>query len=577
MPKTVVPDSLSSAQARMYWQGWFRRTVELAEESATVGVADAPLVWYPLPRKGAGQPTWLLKRRDEQIFDPYRQDHDLQLLINWQQVFRRAATPSVDLSLWRHCMEALVGARGYFGQRDAVLDHLLGRLQVALGKHSRAQVLRLGQPAGPRDPREMALLEEHVLRLTDNYSLMCQWGARMRAGFKRISPASLQPPVPGPRQVLDAVKASKAEYYAGARLPPPAPEEWPDPLRQEARWLMACDSWRDGARRAGDALVVNLPSYVLLSQLLERDTLLLRAAPYPAADAPREEYAKAGARWGEYLRLLSNKAWVTHRDPYELAAGLQWGVAADAPLVALHLTAIARTAEMARPAVRLRRTDAARPGIPVVLRDYQGTPVRVARRRIPRVGDRLYFQPPFAVSPDALEKLKKPATHQRVKLAFGPHWSVQALSWLAEATVREFGVETPLYPGALEFAAWAREEEGELSGQGFDAVLAEGKRRHRLEAWEDGIVEGLGSYAPSEDQVIVSYLDSRVRRPLALEEFELLSARLPGRSPESVRRRTRALMVQRARELGWAAFKQTGWWPGKNEARVVYQRSKSRA
>lgn len=558
---------------RQVWRGWYRRALDLAERGAPLKIASV-FTWSEVPRKGAVAPRWVRYRSGAE-WASFQRDFDLVLQVDWGLLFRQAVLDEPAPALERLYLEALALSQWFFAARDPILGHLLGRLSGHLAAVPRARPTQLSADSSGIDPRETALLRDRLLALLDREPILpVRWAAHMRTGFQGIAPRALQRTPPGATMVLDPDRIQKDACFASSRPPAMEPPDLPaDIAAAEARWLLACDAWRDGARRIGDTVVVNLASYALVAQMLERETFLVRECPYPAPGARKADWYVVGDQWGACLRTTLDGAWVSHRDPRALAASVGWDVAPDAPMVSLNAAALATTAKQKAPAARLRYTGQRLGGPRILELTYEETPVTVTRVSVPRKGSRFYFEAPYDVPLDFLERHGHDTARHRAQVGGRVQWSVDALEWQA-AVVLDDGL--PEYPRAKGYAAWARQQYLALEGGEFERLADEAARKARLAAWEAGEAGALGPFVPGEDAVIAAYLETRPRGPVRTEELEILASQLPGRTPLGIRRRLRPLMVRRAREIGWPAFRQTGWWPGNDEARVVYQLAKRR-
>jgi len=468
-------------------------------------------------------------------------------IVDLQAVVRKAATAALEPDpegLW--ALEGVIQARGPLTNEDPVLRRLLDR---------RAD----GVPTAS-DPREANLLAVHLRTLAES-NQPWRWAVAIRTAAATLAHRTIQFKVPESRVVLDPRRFQSRKWVAGVTdLTLKTAKFDGPPLVEEARWLLACDHWRDGVRRAGGVLLVNPAAYLLVCRLLEREPFGFMLGELPELGAPKMAWIRAASTWIDAILAATDGRWVSYADPREVADGLRWSVAPDLPLITLRYDALVDavrngiTPAVAEPTPKPRR------GGPLTLNmTYLGAPLCVCSRG-PKDRRTYMFESPFPVSVTFLEDSGLPLQNNRFRRLGRVFWSTTALEAMADAAI----------PGAPEFLDWALDAIQELGGGNFASQRRRQMHQVRVERRLRGEIKTMGALTPEERGDLAAFLDQRPVGPYEDADFSALVALLPGRSERGIRRALRHLLKERAKAVGWKAFRASGWWPGGDLSRSIF-------
>lgn len=445
-------------------------------------------------------------------------------------------------------VDALLSAEGWLLSGDPILARLLARRDAN---------------ADSGDSREVSLLQEHLKALCGAQGLLRRWAGSLRQALAPVAPRRLQLDNSPGTVVLSArrLRSHGARSRCKAPCLPDAPSALSTPAVDEARWLLACSSWRDGARRDKSLVVVHIPAYLLVARLLGRLPVCLEARELPALAAPKDEWFAAANRWASELRL-THSAWISRDDPHLRAAEMGWPVPRDVPMLTLRASALETL--LSGRGVTLPRVAEQTPSLQGhaahVEVPYGDRSLIVARRRVRNTKQyRLYYELPFTAPPNQLRP-----EHHTLTVKGKVLWSQKCLQVMAEEGVG----------GAADFLAHARQVEDHLPPEQFHREKARRAYVAAVAGVQAGAASRLGPLTVFEREAVASVLEGRAPGPFTDEDWAELAAAMPGRRGAAVRRIVARVLLDRSRELGWRAFRASGYWPGGSLSRRLYAASR---
>jgi len=290
--------------------------------------------------------------------------------------------------------------------------------------------------------------------------------------------------------------------------------------------------------------------------MVGRVPFALDPAELPETGAPKSAWFDAARRWAAAFFECTGEEWLSRHEGQLRAAQYGWKIPDDTPVLALRLDTAeaAMSGEVvAKASGRKRRVAGS------ATATYDTFTVHIARRTVGK-RPRLFFEPPFSVSPTYLEDNALPTTGRRLRTDRRVLWDLHTLDVMAHAGIA----------GAADFVRWVRKAEGLY----FTGALADEqtttKYHQRVGRRLSGEIKSLGPFSKPEIQMLRQYFARRERGSHGPRVVEDLVALLPGRSARGIQRALRPLLVSQAREMGWAEFKMSGWWPGGKLAQSIF-------
>lgn len=431
----------------------------------------------------------------------------------------------------------------YLRTVNPLLARLLGRQCAGTATH---------------DARERGLLAEALQAFGDDPAHLRRFAAAARRHLGPWLPRRAQNGAAPLSLVVSIAKTRQARPKGGSRAftVSGAPKDLgATDAAMEARWLASCSSWRAGARPVDDLLVVHIPAYLLVTRLLDRPFLGSTQITLPVLNAPKEEWYRAGELWEAYMRA-AHPEWISGADPYAAAAAGGWTIPRGAPALALR-----------RPRVLTScRTSAAAPSspprpsepvhVPNVTVIYDGKPLLIARRRLPLAPDWQYYcELPFAPPPS-----EAPRTYKHLTVGGKRLWAFPEIARLSDAGVY----------GAVPYVAFLQTLIADFKGGHFESVRAKAAHDRAVQAVNAGERRHLGPLKEWERSQIHEALRAREPGPWDDATWAQLAAATPGRTRRALNKFLRTLLHEQVFTVGWAQFRNSGYWPGGDRARELH-------
>ncbi len=510
-----------SDRSIMSWGRWTQEILARARNLAPLQVdVTIPLSWDLRHTKDRCTYPWLVERG---VVDtgvtPY-------LVVSWPALLN--ALPHFLAESDVPMLSAVYRARRHIAADDAVLATLLELLGDGL--RTAAKAPRSG------DPSFAASLGAHASLAAQNPASVRRWAVAVQRALRAIAPDRLQT-VEG-ALVLDP--ASVVNEFARKHLKPvAAPQKTQiedSTLNQELLWLLSALP-PDGVGAVGNALVVSWEDYY---------------QSYLDLGVKRSLYGRAGATSSDEMRqtlssALPNRVFMNPLSPHDLivAAGFDPanGRYTIFSLGRLRALISARRNVAALPP-RVRAARVARAARVRLSYEYAGMAVNAIRRKGIN-----YFTTPYEV-------YGTPKVYNEE--------NYYSLAHLIAAGCPE------------DFCRWLSGVDRALTQATYDAQRRKATTAQRIEDLRAAASGGVGVFTAAEDEVIATHLDCREHGPLTPADIDAIVSKLPGRTAAGVRRRVRVLIKTRAKLVGWAMFRQSGWWPGGQLAQSIYAEGRKR-